>query len=185
MTLRTHPVHEAAVYAGVNVTLTQQRGKGWEKVTDEGRCRMCLRPSSVRALTRHHVVPEGYFRRREPLKPLRNCDANLVPLCRPCHDLVDGPSPERWRHRAELRRALTTYEVAFALQLRGPHWFDHHYPRTTRPHQPQAAVGHAAENAAQARPRRREQREVPEAELHSPAIFTAPPPPPRAPRPRG
>lgn len=93
-------------------------------------CRMCTRPREVRPLTRHHLVPESWFL-RQPLhiKIVRNAYANIVPLCRPCHDRVDSRDPvERAEARRYLRRSLTQQEVAFAIQVRGRGWLEHEYP---------------------------------------------------------
>ena len=97
-------------------------------------CRMCLRPRSVRPITRHHLVPVAWFRGQPlPLRQIRNAHANLVPLCRPCHDLVhDRDEVEREMSRRHLRRSLTQQEVAFAIQVRGRSWLDHHYPLDRR-----------------------------------------------------
>lgn len=101
------------------------------KMRAEGHCRMCLRPASVRPLTRHHLVPEAWFL-RQPLamRLIRNAHANIVPLCRPCHDLVDNRSNlVREEARMHLRRSFSQSEIAFAIQVRGQHWLDREYPR--------------------------------------------------------
>lgn len=124
---RNHPVAAAAARAGVSPSLVVQRHKGFAKVREEGRCRMCLRPSAVRPLSRHHLVPQAWFRARPKLAPLRHAEANIVPLCDPCHKAVE----ERGAHaRIELRRLLGAAEVAFVLQLRGQDWLDLRYPAT-------------------------------------------------------
>lgn len=122
---RGHPVAVAAEAAGVSPTLVVQRLKGWAKVREEGRCRMCQRPSDVRPLSRHHLVPQSWFRAQPRLAPLRHADANIVPLCDPCHRAVE----ERGSHaRVELRHLFGHVEVAFAIQLRGREWLDARYP---------------------------------------------------------
>lgn len=123
--LTNHPVAACAQSAGVNPTLIVQRNKGWQKVHEEGRCRMCQRPSAVRPLTRHHLVPLHYFRTHPKLSPLRHSDANIVGLCEPCHRLVE----RLYDHaRVELRRVLSSAEVAFVIQVAGRRWLDGRYP---------------------------------------------------------
>jgi hypothetical protein len=98
---------------------------------ENSHCRMCGRPSSVRPLTRHHLVPESWFL-RQPLKlrVIRNAHANIIPLCRPDHDRIDSrDEDERWEARTHLRRCLTTDELAFAIQVRGQTWLEIEYPR--------------------------------------------------------
>lgn len=98
----------------------------WRNKRAEGRCRMCQRDHDVRPLTLHHVVPSSWFRRqRRRLALIRNVAANLVPLCRPCHDLVE----ENEAARSELRRLLAPDEVAFAIQTAGRAWLDKTYPQ--------------------------------------------------------
>jgi hypothetical protein len=60
--------------------------------------------------------------------PIRNVAANKVPLCRPCHDLVEKDGAAR----AELRRCLAPDEVAFAIQAAGRAWYDRRYPPAIR-----------------------------------------------------
>lgn len=95
-------------------------------------CRMCGRPRNVRPITRHHLVPQAWFDELEesdPRRMLRNATANLVPLCRQCHDLVDNRDEYvRVESRRMLRRSLAQSEIAFAIHLRGRHWLEHHYP---------------------------------------------------------
>jgi hypothetical protein len=101
---------------------------------------MCDRPATVRPLTRHHVVPQWWFRdqaaRRRSLNggeevfwALRaNVAANIVMLCRPCHDLVDHGTVEAKRpHRRMLRKLLGPETIAFAVATRGREWFDAEY----------------------------------------------------------
>lgn len=122
-----HPVAAAAALAGVSPSLIVQRNKGFAKVREEGRCRMCRRASDVRPLSRHHLVPQSWFREHPSLAPLRHADANIVPFCDPCHQEVE----KRGSHaRVELRRLLGNAEVAFVLQLRGRDWVDGRYPTT-------------------------------------------------------
>lgn len=115
---------------------------GRQKVFNEAHCRMCLRHKRVRPLTRHHLVPLAWFLQRhqvngetvyvQPLgvRQIRNANANIIPLCRPCHDLVDHRDREiRKAARRELRRSLWQPEIAFAIAVRDLHWLDAHYPR--------------------------------------------------------
>ena len=97
---------------------------------ENGVCRMCLRSSKLRALTRHHLVPHAWFLSQPlALRLIRNAHANIVPLCRPCHDLVDSRDPvEREEARRHLRRSLLQDEVAFAIQVRGRTWLEYNYP---------------------------------------------------------
>jgi hypothetical protein len=124
--LANHPVRVAAERCGVNPSLIVQRVKGWVKCREEGRCRMCRRPSSVRPLTRHHLVPLSWFRERERFAPLRNVDANIIPLCEACHKQIERREPAH--ARVELRRLLYPSEVAFVLQTAGRGWLDLRYP---------------------------------------------------------
>lgn len=94
-------------------------------------CRMCGKPKAVRPLTRHHLVPQSWFRYQDGhVKALMSATANLIPLCRLCHDLVDNSDDlwERVEARKMLRRSLTQQEIAFAIQVRGQSWLDIAYP---------------------------------------------------------
>lgn len=111
------------------------------KLRAEGRCRLCLRPASVRPLTRHRIVPGAVT---GPYKPV-----NCVPLCRPCHELVDNwqerdPASTRMYRRA-LRASMWPEEIAHAKRwlpvatflvdgiIITRDWdFDQAYPRPTR-----------------------------------------------------
>lgn len=124
--IANHPVRVAVARTGVNPTLIVQRGKGWIKCREEGACRMCRRPASVRPLTRHHVVGLAWFRDRPRFVPLRHVDANIVPLCEPCHKQIERREPAH--ARVELRRLLCPAEVAFVLQTAGRAWLDWRYP---------------------------------------------------------
>lgn len=77
---------------------------------------MCQRPYSVRPMTRHRLNPgrDGG----------RYVARNVVPLCRPCHDLVE----EDRGARGMLRRALWPAEVAYLIGVRGRAWLDAAYP---------------------------------------------------------
>lgn len=125
----------------VTQSLVRFRGGGREKIKMEGRCRMCLRPRGpdsrieldaggpfelgARPLTRHHLVPERWFKNQlPPTRALRSAEANVVPLCRPCHDGVETDIESR----RMLRRVLGPDEVAFVIQLAGRSWMDSRYP---------------------------------------------------------
>jgi hypothetical protein len=125
----------------VEAKLVRWRNGGRSKVAEEGRCRMCLRPSSVRQLTRHHVVKQAWWRRNEfllswpsghrervPRHVVRDCDAAVVPLCVPCHVAVESEESAR----RLLRKVLGAAEVAYAVSLRGREWFDIRYPPSSR-----------------------------------------------------
>lgn len=101
------------------------------KMQAEGHCRMCLRPARVRELTKHHIVPVSWLLRQPlPLRMIRNAHANIIPLCRPCHDIVDNrDEDDRMRARRYLRRCLSQQEITFAIQIRGKQWLDAQYPR--------------------------------------------------------
>lgn len=93
---------------------------------------MCGREKRIRPITRHHLVPQSWFdelAEDDPRRSLRNATANLVPLCRPCHDLVDHRDRVvRAEARRLLRRSLVQAEIAFAIHLRGRAWLAEHYP---------------------------------------------------------
>jgi hypothetical protein len=126
----------------VTESLIRFRGGGREKLRQEARCRMCLRPRGPdtpkewaqvggqvggRTLTRHHIVPERWFKHQvPPTRALRGVDPNVVPLCRGCHDEVEHDR----EGRRMLRRVLGTEEIAFAIQIAGEAWFDQRYPKT-------------------------------------------------------
>lgn len=114
-------------YQRVNPTLSDNSTSGRTKVCSEGCCRLCR---SGENLTRHHLVPQAWFvQRKLELKVLRNANANIVPLCRACHEVLDGREPvPRLQKRSTLRERLYSNEVAFILQVRGKDWLNHHYP---------------------------------------------------------
>lgn len=101
------------------------------KVIAEGQCRYCRRAWAIRAPTRHHLVPESWFLQQpRPLQLIRNAHANIIPLCRGCHDLIDNRvRSERLKARKMLRVVLTQAEIAFAIAVRGQEWLDAEYPR--------------------------------------------------------
>ena len=88
---RTPGVQRLAVRHGIAEFVYRDGGRS--KVEEEGRCRLCLRDQRIRPLTRHHVVPKRWFRSRGLPNSLRDADANIVPLCRPCHDLIHHGQP--------------------------------------------------------------------------------------------
>lgn len=104
------------------------------KMLGEGRCRYCGVPHSFRSdgrpMTRHHLVPESWFLGQPiALRLIRNAHANIVPLCRPCHDRVDSKHPVvREDARRTLRASLTQQEIAFAIAVRGRSWLEREYP---------------------------------------------------------
>lgn len=121
----------------VSSSLRFKSGAGKVKVRQEGHCRMCGRaaaelkdlpgsPDAVRLMTRHHLVAQEWFRVHPEWKHLRGCDANVVPLCRACHDLVELPDGRDYRR--ELRRVMTQAEIAFVIQVRGKKWLEYRYP---------------------------------------------------------
>lgn len=94
---------------------------------NEGQCRMCQRSKRVRPLTRHHLVPLRWFLGDgERYRTVRNANANIVPLCRPCHDQIEEHDPIA---RRMLRRLLTQQEVAFAIRVKGVEWLHREYPQ--------------------------------------------------------
>lgn len=125
----------------VSESLRFRSGAGKVKVRQEGHCRMCLRnaaelkdlpdrPDAIRLMTRHHLVPQEFFRIHPEWKHLRGCDANVVPLCRVCHDLVELPEWMGGRdHRRMLRKVMTQAEIVFVIQTRGFDWLERRYPR--------------------------------------------------------
>jgi 5-methylcytosine-specific restriction endonuclease McrA len=97
------------------------------KLSTEGRCRLC---GLERPLTRHHLVPESWFLSQPAqLRAIRNAHANIVPLCRPCHDDVDRRHPvARERSRRKLRATLSQQEIAFIIAVRDRAWLELAYP---------------------------------------------------------
>lgn len=116
------------VYQRLNPTLAHNATSGRVKLHQERKCRIC---PNKRNLTRHHLIPQVWFKyRKEELRSLRNANANIVPLCEDCHRIVDGVLDPvgKLQKRAALRDALYSNEIAFILQVRGPQWFDLAYP---------------------------------------------------------
>ena len=103
----------------------------YDKVRAEGHCRMCLRSMEVRPLTRHHLIPQRWFLRQRHDRrwaSWRNLSANIIPLCRPCHDDVEHDLGAR----RMLRRVLTQEEIAFAVSVLGPEWLNRRYPHSSQ-----------------------------------------------------
>lgn len=111
----------------VSTDLFWNSGSGIAKLHAEGRCRMCQRENRVRQLTRHHLVPVRWFMSVEGrrYREVRNANANIIPLCRWCHDLIEHGDKIA---RRMLRRLLTQQEVAFAVRIRGIEWLNREYP---------------------------------------------------------
>lgn len=118
----------------VSAQLATWRDAGRAKLREEGRCRLCQRPPAVRPLTRHHLVPRSWFAPQLQgldgddwfrLWRLRDADANIVPLCWPCHRAVERDDPHA---RRMLRKVLGSAEVAYAVAVRGRAWFDARHP---------------------------------------------------------
>ena len=98
---------------------------GLNKLAAEKQCRMCERSHKIRPLTRHHLVPLSYFQHLVPhLKPYRNANANIIPLCRPCHDLVEQDREAR----RMLSKLLSQQEIAFAIKVASLEWLNDRYP---------------------------------------------------------
>jgi 5-methylcytosine-specific restriction endonuclease McrA len=100
------------------------------KMSAEGRCRKCGDAAHERPLTRHHLVPESWFLGQPiALRQIRNAHANIVPLCRPCHDQVDSKHPlVRERARRFLRGTFSQQEIAFIISVIGRSWLEENYP---------------------------------------------------------
>ncbi len=81
-------------------------------------------------LTKHHLVPEHWFLRQPiVLRQIRNAHANIIPLCRPHHDLVESRHPVvKLEVRRLLRATLTQEEITFAIQVMGLAWLNAEYP---------------------------------------------------------
>jgi 5-methylcytosine-specific restriction endonuclease McrA len=101
------------------------------KMSAEGRCRKCGKEGH---LTRHHLVPESWFLGQPMvLRQIRNAHANIVPLCRPCHDEVDSKFPlVREGARRMLRSTFSQQEIAFVIAIRSRRWLEENYPLDIR-----------------------------------------------------
>lgn len=120
-------------YYNVSEALRVCRDNGVAKLREEGVCRLCLRRHGVLPgfrLTRHHLVPKSHFTSGilgyTPIwvVKVRDADANIVPLCRGCHDEVEQTEAGRVRLRARMSQA----EVAYCIQVRGQAWLERRYP---------------------------------------------------------
>lgn len=103
------------------------------KVQQEGRCRLCKTTEAERRRDRTETRPSRYKLTKHHLVPVSlggtNAIANIVPLCRACHDLIDKmPLWKRIPKRAELRLLLHPDEIAHVVSRLGRDWFDWHYP---------------------------------------------------------
>lgn len=115
---------------GIPKSLLSHQPSGAEKCRLEGRCRMCGRDAEIRQLTQHHVVPLEWWRDiDQPYRSRRNVNANIVPLCRPCHDEVESRDDSvRLPARSMLRHTMSQQEIAFAIACVSLHWLDANYP---------------------------------------------------------
>lgn len=90
----------------------------WAEIRERklGPCRVCngLRLGGHQL---HHLVPRAHLG--------ADTEANLVPLCRVCHDAVTRRDPFAC---AALRRSLTDAEYAYACERLGETTFDRYYP---------------------------------------------------------
>lgn len=96
-----------------------------DKMKAEGQCRLCgrlNRGSGARELTKHRLVP-GRFGGEYIV-------ANVIPLCRRCHDDVEAQDPVA---RRMLRPKLWPLEVAHAIKKLSQEWFDLMYPKPAMP----------------------------------------------------
>lgn len=99
----------------------------------EGCCRIC---GSTEGLTRHHLVPQMWFRRGRGERHHKHHPDNIIPLCVYCHQALEGEhgldratrQARRREQRRRLRVCLTADEIMFATRTRGRAWLDHHYP---------------------------------------------------------
>lgn len=100
-----------------------------DKIKAEGQCRQCscsekssgaLKGRGVRELSRHRLVPG-----REGGEYVM---ANVIPLCRKCHNEVECQNPEA---RRRLRPKLWPMEVAHIIKYMGEEWFELMYPKPT------------------------------------------------------
>ncbi len=92
-----------------------------EKMKAEGQCRLCWRKdrgSGGRELTKHRLVPGRHGG--------EYVIANVIPLCRRCHDDVEAEDASA---RKMLRPKLWPMEVAHAKKRLGEQWFELMYPK--------------------------------------------------------
>lgn len=88
----------------------------WAEIRERklGPCRVCEGEFGVQL---HHLVPRAQLG--------ADTEANLVPLCRVCHDKVTRRDREAC---AVLRRSLTDQEYAYACERLGESVFERYYP---------------------------------------------------------
>lgn len=92
-----------------------------DKMKAEGQCRLCSRlnrGSGARELSRHRLVP-GRFGGEYIV-------ANVIPLCRRCHDDVEAQDPVA---RRMLLPKLWPMEIAHAIKKINQEWFWLMYPK--------------------------------------------------------
>lgn len=130
----THPRELAHAPRMPDVSLIHPIG-GKRKLMSETVCRMCERQwvnASCHPLqrTRHHLVPQSWFLGvSNEFRAIRHAHANLIPLCRACHDDIETKNVViRLAARMRLRGRMTQQEVAFAIALRGLVWMNREYP---------------------------------------------------------
>lgn len=96
-----------------------------DKMKAEAQCRLCSRlnrGSGARELTKHRLVPGRHGG--------EYIVANVIPLCRRCHDDVEAQDPVT---RRMLRPKLWPMEVAHVLKRLGDQWFELMYPKPAQP----------------------------------------------------
>jgi hypothetical protein len=98
-----------------------------DKMKAEGQCRLCGRlnkGNGARELSRHRLVPGRHGG--------EYVVANVIPLCRRCHDDIEAQDPVV---RRMLRPKLWPMEVAHVLRRmpQGEQWFELMYPKPTQP----------------------------------------------------
>jgi HNH endonuclease len=96
-----------------------------DKMKAEGQCRLCGRlnkGNGARELTRHRLVP-GRLGGEYVV-------ANVIPLCRRCHDDVEAQDPIA---RRMLRPKLWPMEVSHAIKRVSEEWLELIYPKPAQP----------------------------------------------------
>lgn len=86
--------------------------KRWEAIADakQGPCRCCNAPAPNEL---HHLVPRSHGG--------SDTEANLVPLCRGCHQLIEARD---YQVGTVLARRLTDAEYAYATDVYGEGFFE-------------------------------------------------------------
>lgn len=86
--------------------------KRWQQIQEakQGPCRCCRAPAPSEL---HHLVPRS--------QGGSDTEANLVPLCRGCHQLVEARDHQAG---AVLARSLTDSEYAYAVDMYGEGFFE-------------------------------------------------------------